>query len=156
MEEINKEELNRLQQFFKHRNRQNEAKNKQVIDVVGPLLANIEASKLSEKDKFHYNELVNALGNFILLAQQKWEVSSELHPDFSVSLTNPKEKVKIISIADESGIQQFESALTEDYAYIILLSELNKSEEIELKLEKESPLKVWLFDTEKETILALK
>lgn len=156
MEELNKEELNKLRQFFKQRNQQNEAKNKQVIDVVGPLLATIEASKLGEKDKLHYNEMVNALGNFILLTQQKWEVISELHPDFSVSLTHPKGKVKIISVQDESDAQQFKAALKEEYTHIILLSELNKRKEIELKLEKESPIKVWFFDTEKETTLALK
>lgn len=155
MEELNKEDLNKLQQFFKQRNKKNESKNNLVIDVVGPLLANIENSKLSEADKFHYNELVNALGNFIILAQQKWEVSAELQRDFSVKLNVPKAMIKIILWDSESSYQAFKSALTENFQYIVLLKTNENAADLKSALPKESTKKVWLFDTEKELVQEL-
>lgn len=150
MEELNKEDLNKLQQFFKQRNKRNASKNNLVIDVVGPLLATIEASTLSEADKFRYNELVNVMGNFIVLTQQKWEVSKELQRDFSIKLNTPKVKVKVIHMDSESSYQVFKSALTEIFEYIVLVNSSENTADLKSALPKESTKKVWLFDSEKE------
>lgn len=155
MEELNKEDLNKLQQFFKQRNKKNESKNNLVIDVVGPLLATIEASKLSEADKLHYNELVNALGNFIILAQQKWEVSAELQQDFSVKLNVPKAMIKIILWDSETSYQVFKLSLVENFEYIVLIKSNENTAELKSVLPKNSSKKAWLFDPEKELVQEL-
>jgi hypothetical protein len=149
MEEASKDQLKSLQDFFKQRNKQNEGLNNEVIDHVGKLLSEIDASKLKEADKITNNKMVNALGNFIAASKQKWVVKSQALNGKDFTLEQPKATISILDLEDFTDSatlkKEVEIAATKN-SHLILLA----SEHLQIDIsEFDSPnCKIWLFDNE--------
>ncbi|MDB9775394.1 hypothetical protein OAB47_04090 [Vicingaceae bacterium] len=147
MEELNKDELKKLQLFFKQRSKQNEPQNEQVVEHIGSFLALIDTSKLNESQKVTYNKLINALGNFIVVSKQKWEIKSALKKDFSVDLLSPKGSVCIIDADSAVNSEQLNDQITEKqklFSQIIIIS----SNELEITQEYSNTGTSWFYNTE--------
>ena len=86
MEDVSKDQLKDLQNFFKQRNKQNEGINSQVIDHIGKLLSEIDGSKLNEVDKIQ-NKLKLKVNNANAVY---------LHNKYILFVTPPLNCVKLI------------------------------------------------------------
>tara|TARA_R110002049_G_scaffold107542_3_gene255318 strand:+ start:322 stop:789 length:468 start_codon:yes stop_codon:yes gene_type:complete len=148
MEKLNKEELKKLQLFFKQRNKINEPQNNLVIEHIGPFLALIDTSKLDEVKKITYNKFINALGNFIAVSKQKWEIKTALKPDLSVELIAPKGSVCIIDADSISNSELLENQITEKqqlFSYVLVIS----SNQLEISLKNSNlTTNSWFYNTE--------
>lgn len=148
MEELNKDELKKLQLFFKQRSKVNEPQNNQVIEHIGPFLALIDTSKLNEDQKLTYNKFINALGNFIVISKQKWEIKSSLKADFSVDLVTPKGTVFIIDADTITNSELLNIQIAEKqqlFSHILVIS--SAESEINPK-NSNGHTNSWLYNTE--------
>lgn len=153
MEDVSKDQLKDLQNFFKQRNKQNEGINSQVIDHIGKLLSEINGSKLNEVDKIQNNKIVNALGHFIVKCNPKWTIKSQVLNGKNFVLEQPKSNLTIIDLEQFTDTNQLKKELDKidstDSILLVLAAENFPIETTELK-EMIATLtgSIWLFNTE--------
>ncbi len=153
MEEVDKNELKQLQQFFKQRNKLNESKNTTIIHQIGPLLSAIEESTLSESDKRTYQVGVNALGAFMETTKNEWSITPELMEDQTILLEKPKGCVKVVDLLKESHSTEELLSIHEKVTYLIILVNEGLSEVTTKSIDGKSLKQIWTYNQDTETAI---
>lgn len=153
MEDVSKDQLKDLQNFFKQRNKQNEGINSQVIDHIGKLLSEIDGSKLNEVDKIQNNKIVNALGHFIVKCNPKWTIKSQALNGKNFVLEQPKSKLSVIDTETVKDLETLQSVISKEIdasKLIVILESSSASIDAEqlnsLSVSKQAS--AWLFNIE--------
>jgi hypothetical protein len=155
MEEADKNKLKQLQQFFKQRNKQNEAKNTTIIHQIGPLLSAIEGATLSESDKRAYQARVTALGNFLETTKKEWTVAPKLMEDQTILLEHPKGCVKIVDLGKGSNSDNDSLSIYEKVTYLILLTSKELPNTLAKSIHGKSLKQSWTYNEDSETATEL-
>lgn len=153
MEDVSKDQLKDLQNFFKQRNKQNEGINSQVIDHIGKLLSEIDGSKLNEVDKIQNNKIVNALGHFIAKCNPIWTIKSQVLNGKNFVLKQPKSKLSVLDTETFKDLETLQSVISKEIdasKLIVILESSSASIDAEqlnsLSVSKQAS--AWLFNIE--------